>query len=561
MRQRILKRTKGRKERRGVLLLVVLVVVALMAIANLSYFDWTFAERKAADASVRREQGYHAAESAVEMLRVYLSEDALTIDQDGGWYENPARFRAVLVADNPAAELRVRAAAVAPRWGTYQQEGARFGLEDDSGRLNLNTLLVTDTREEGAARMQLMALPGMTESIADAILDWMDEDDEIRSLGAEREYYSTLATPILPMNGPFTTLEQLLLVKGVTPELLWGLDQDRNHEVSPAEAAGVVLPVDNSTGELSGGWASMLTLYSAEANVQPDGTPKINVNGDDLQTLHSQIESVLGSDAANFIVAYRQGGPEEDESATGEAEEGEDEQPEEEQTPGEGQGPGADLQIQEKSASAITIDFNAPAAEAITDPLDLVGVKVRVVESGQLEPSIVNSPWQQGDTSINQMVSTLTPTDATSIPGRVNVNQAPRAVLMGLPGMPPNVPDMIIANRDPAAGSTRPERLNAVWLMTEGYLQLEEMKALAPYVTGQGAVYRTQVVGGYEAGGPIRRLEVVLDATTLPPRVVMRRDLSPLGAGFDPALTLVPEGVVPTTGTAKTPGAPGIAKN
>ena len=554
-------RHRRKEERRGVLLLVVLVVVALMAIANLSYFDWTLAERKAADSAARREQGYHAAESAVEMLRVYLSEDALTIDQDGGWYENPARFRAVLVADNPAAELRVRAAAVAPRWGNYQLEGARFGLEDDSGRLNLNTLLVTDTREEGAARTQLMALPGMTEAIADAILDWIDEDDEARTLGAERDYYSTLADPILPANGPITTLEQLLLVKGVTPELLWGLDQDRNYEVSAAEAAGVALPVDNATGELSGGWASMVTLYSAEANVQADGTPKINVNGDDLQQLHTQIESVLGIEAANFVVAYRQGGPEEEGDALGEAEELEDEQPEELQALGEGEGGAGGPQMQEKSASAINIDFNAPAAEAIADPLDLVGVKVRVVESGQLEPTIVNSPWQEGDTTINQMVSTLTTTDATSIPGRINVNQAPRAVLMGVPGMPPNVPDAIIASRDPAAGSTRPERLNAVWLMTEGYLQLEEMKALAPYVTGQGAVYRTQVVGGYEAGGPIRRLEVVLDATTLPPRVVMRRDLSPLGAGFDPALTLVPEGAVSTTGTATPPRAPGIARN
>jgi hypothetical protein len=87
------------------------------------------------------------------------------------------------------------------------------------------------------------------------------------------------------------------------------------------------------------------------------------------------------------------------------------------------------------------------------------------------------------------------------------------------------------------------------------------MKALAPYVTGQGGVYRTQVVGGYETGGPIRRLEVVLDATALPPRVVMRRDLSPLGAGFDPSVTLVPEGAVPTTGAAPTPATPGVARN
>ncbi len=520
------------------LLLVVLVVVALMSIANLSYYDWTFAERKAADASVRREQAYDAAESAVEMLRVYLSEDATTIDQDGGWYENPARFRAVLVADSPAAELRVRAAAVAPRWGAYQLEGGRFGLEDDSGRLNLNSLLVTDTRQEGAARTQLMALPGMTESIADAILDWIDEDDQPRTLGAERDYYSSLEAPVLPMNGPLATLEQLLLVRGVTPELLWGPDQDRNHEVSPAEATGVALPVDNSSGQLNGGWASLLTLYSAEANVQSDGSPKINVNGDDLQQLHTSIEGVLGVEAANFIVAYRQGGPEQ----VSADEDGEPQGGQSAQVVGLGQQQSGGAQMQEKTAGAISIDFDTPAAEAINDPLDLVGVQVRVVETGQLTATLVSSPWQERDPSISQMVSVLTTTDAPSIPGRVNINHAPRAVLAGLPGMPPNVVDAIIANRDPMAGATRPERQNAVWLMTEGYLQLEEMKALAPYVTGQGAVYRTQVVGGYEMGGPIRRLEVVLDATALPPRMVLRRDLSPLGAGFDPAVTLVPEG-------------------
>ena len=138
-------------------------------------------------------------------------------------------------------------------------------------------------------------------------------------------------------------------------------------------------------------------------------------------------------------------------------------------------------------------------------------------------------------------METLTTTDAESIPGRVNINQAPRAVLMGLPGMPVTAVDAILANRDPAAGSTRPERQQATWLLSEGYVDLEEMRALAPYVTGQGAAYRAQVVGGFESGGPVRRLEVVLDASVLPPRIAMRRDLSPLGAGFAPELTLTPE--------------------
>lgn len=534
------KRSACRRSRRGVLLLVVLVVVALMSIANLSYFDWTLAERKAADAATRGEQALASAESAIAMLRVYLSQETTAIDQDGGWYDNPARFRGVLISDGAAAELRARAAAVAPLWGSDALEGGRFGLEDDSGRLNLNTVLVTEAREEGAGRAQLLALPGMTESIADAILDWLDEDDQARSVGAERDYYTSLDPPYLPANGSLATIEQLLLVKGVTPELLWGVDQDRNHQASAVEAAAVAMPVDNTSGALNGGWASMLTLYSAELNYQPDGTPKINLNGDDLETLHADLEETLGIDAANFVVAYRQGGPEEDDQADGL--DGGDEPSE------EGGGDGGDLGLETKSAGSIEVDFDAPAAVELLDPLDLVGVTVRVVEKGQLSPALVESPWQEDDGSLaaglTELMQTVTTTEDVSIPGRVNINQAPRAVLAGLPNLPLSLVDAILANRDPTAGWTRPERQHATWLLTEGYVDLETMKALAPYVTGQGGVFRTQVIGGYESGGPVRRLEVALDTTELPPRIVLRRDLSPLGAGFDPAVALVPEGMV-----------------
>lgn len=546
--------------RRGVLLLVVLVVVALLSIANLRYFDWTFAERRAADAAARQEQAYAAAESAVEFLRVYLAEDAATIDQDGGWHDNPARFRAMLVGDSPLAELRVRAAVVAPRWGSFRLEGGRFGLEDESGRLNLSTLLVAETREPGAGRRWLLALPGMTEAIADAILDWLDEDDMPRSLGAERDYYTSLPEPLLPANGPAATLEQLLRVKGVTPELLWGVDQDRNHLASSLEAAQVPLPIDNASGELDGGWASLVTLHSAEANVQADGSPKINVNTDDLRQLHADVEQAIGREAANFVVAYRQGGPEQEDPAaagadgTGGAEgEGAGEGAPSEQ-PTEVKALGADVDaegvsLEKKPPSAIEIDFEAPAAVAVNDLLELVAVTVRVVEAGQLQPALVDSPWQEGDGSLASgladLMDKLSTTGSPSIAGRVNINQAPRSVLAGIPGMPPAAVEAILANRDPAAGATRPERRHATWLLAEGYLRLEEMRAISPYVTGQGAVFRAQVVGGYEAGGPVRRLEVVLDTTKLPPRVLSRRDLSALGAGFDPALTLAPEVVAP----------------
>ena len=46
---------------------------------------------------------------------------------------------------------------------------------------------------------------------ADAILDWIDEDEEARPFGAEAEYYNALATSYSPANGPLQSVEELLL--------------------------------------------------------------------------------------------------------------------------------------------------------------------------------------------------------------------------------------------------------------------------------------------------------------------------------------------------------------
>ena len=82
--------------------------------------------------------------------------------------------------------------------------------------------------QETAGRDLLMALPGMTEETADAILDWLDEDEEPREYGAESDYYSSLSPPYAAKNGQLETVEELLLVRGVTPQLLFGADVNRN---------------------------------------------------------------------------------------------------------------------------------------------------------------------------------------------------------------------------------------------------------------------------------------------------------------------------------------------
>jgi len=59
------------------------------------------------------------------------------------------------------------------------------------------------------------------EDPTDAILDWLDPDDEPRPDGAESDYYAGLETPYACKNGPMDSIEELLLIKGITPELFF----------------------------------------------------------------------------------------------------------------------------------------------------------------------------------------------------------------------------------------------------------------------------------------------------------------------------------------------------
>ena len=58
--------------------------------------------------------------------------------------------------------------------------------------------------------------------VSDSIQDWIDTDDAPRVAGAESDYYQSLTPPYYAKNAPMDDLSELLLVKGVTPEMYWG---------------------------------------------------------------------------------------------------------------------------------------------------------------------------------------------------------------------------------------------------------------------------------------------------------------------------------------------------
>jgi len=167
-------------------------------------------------------------------------------------------------------------------------------VTDESGKLNLNTI----TRE------QIMALPYMEESIADAILDWRDTDQDVRTDGAEAGYYENLPFPYTIRNGPFKTIRELLCVKGVTENLLYGEDMNLNGQLDFNEMDGELSPpMDNGDDYLDSGWIAYLTCDSYERNVDGEGNPRININQADERQLETDLGITAGQ--ARWIVQNR----------------------------------------------------------------------------------------------------------------------------------------------------------------------------------------------------------------------------------------------------------------
>jgi hypothetical protein len=128
-------------------------------------------------------------------------------------------------------------------------------------------------------------------------------------------------------------------------------------------------------------------------------------------------------------------------------------------------------------------------------------------------------------------MDSLTTQDVDLMPGRINLNECPAELLYGIPLLSEETVQTILESRDPE--SDDPNHQYETWPMVEGILTLDEMRVLLPLVTGGGDVYRAQIVGYFETSGASHRADVIIDATTVNPKIVSWRDLSHLGRGFD----------------------------
>ncbi len=238
-------------------LLITLLLVGLAAAAASAVRE----RARAARGKVAALQRLELAQAAIRLAEATLrSDDAATDSADEDW----------ATLGGAGAE----ATALEP--GSF-----RVQIVDAGSRVNINT----------ATKAMLLHLPGVEDSLADAILDWREAGDAPRPAGAKTDYYQALPDPYLPRGGAFETVAELLLVRDVTPVLLYG----------PPQAAGAG---DAATNALP--LSELVTVLSEEPNVSADGQPRRNLNTVSAAELMTLSAGSLTQEQADAIVEYRQ---------------------------------------------------------------------------------------------------------------------------------------------------------------------------------------------------------------------------------------------------------------
>ena len=513
------------RQRRGAALFVVTIVVVLVTLSAYGFVVLMQAENRASRIAADRGQVQMVHDSGYEFLRSYAAMSRVERELWAQVGTDESLFRDVIVDQDYSGTRHGRFSIVhhpvtlndveaSP--GLAQRNVARrfdFGVVPTAAKLSLPTLLEWDQAQPGYGRVVLMQLPGMTEHVADSILDWLDEDEEPREFGAELEFYERLNPPRKPANQLPKHLDELLSVRGVQFSDLYGdpvtgmrrvHHQNHNQQARGApdrnRTGGGRRPTDPVGPQLP--WSAYLTVYSAERNESRDGNPRINLNQEDLSALTEQLNARFEPPVAKFVVALRQYGPYD-----------------------------GGVSSARPASELPEISSSAEAEFTIEHHLQLIDVSVGIPMGEEVR--VFESPLRSEGTSGSDLVDFCDATTCAEddvIQGRINIHLAPREVLTVIPGFSSDSMEQLIALRQNT--TIESGRQHAIWLLVEGVVDRVGMQEVWPWITTCGDVMEGEVVAYYDQDSPWLRTEFVLDATREELPLLFRRNMDRLGRGY-----------------------------
>lgn len=474
--------------RRGFILPVMLLILALLGLLAAGFTFQVNADYAATRALVEKLQTRLAAEAGFHYVTLMLRDHLYDVD---AWYDDREKLRGVVVwtstggmtafgaVEEQDAEGRQKRFAPTYRVSLVADDPAddlvsvRYGLTDESAKLNINVATaeqLTRLLEQVAPELQEGEEGYTVAQLVDALLDWRDPDEAPLPNGAESDYYRGLKVPYRCKNGPFETVEELLMVRGFTGRILYGEDADRNGLLTWNEDDGnATFPPDDEDGTLNRGLYPYVTVYSRDFNRANDHQARVVLTGNSREN-QERLSEFFEPHEVNFLLTSGSSG-------------------------GKSKG-----QSKPKTLSMLV----APAST-----------------------NGVPSPFELDD--FPRIVDRCTYNPSPELVGQINVNTAPPAVLRCLTPLSEEEVATVVEKR---VGLSPEDKRTTAWLLTQGVLTGEKYDLIEPMVTARGLQFTAEAIGYADHIGQRTRLQVVFEMRGPVPQILYYRDLTNLGVTF-----------------------------
>jgi competence ComEA-like helix-hairpin-helix protein len=390
-----------------------------------------------------RIQARYLALAGIEKAKGLLYQDAIDRkragkNHTGDLYDSSDNFRDITLGRGSFSVLR--------RARPEEGSGVVYGIADEQSRLNLNQ----------ADPEVIAKLYGMTPDIVAAITDWKDEDNNISPAGAEADYYMSLKPPYVPRNGPLLTVRELLMVRGVSRELLLGDDIKQNGMLDREETT------QDSRAQATAfdpGLAEVLTVDGWTENVNAEGEDRVNIQNADENALSG--------------------------------------------VPG----------ISKDIARAIVTSRDQNRLESIADLLEVAAPQNQNQNRNRGGPGDATNPDQAQNTGplvINEdrlleIADSLTADNTREQPGLININTASAQVFACLPGSSAELAQAMVSFR--ASNGFFP---NIASILKVPGMSRDSFKQMAKYLTARSETFRITAEGKVTSSGARQRIQVVI---------------------------------------------------
>ncbi len=520
--------------RRGMALLIVMVLTMLIALGAYRFSFYMQSQYRVTRVAEEQSQARLAALSGVEIAASILELSDVQRQSMGSLVHNAGIFREKVIdssqsnaqADAESApnveQGKWRVSVIAPshesvnasmassspglgRSGDVANAAHRYGLENESAKLHIPTLLQWEELNPGSARIALLRLPGATESLVDQWLRRHGVIAQNASGGLSQRF-----NPVSSLNGRESQQSSVDLLA-----YHWcGGDLNQNYIIDPLELRirDQTLGDENigNSNQLAGvtsdaklatfGWQRYLTWESGQRNENRFGEQRIYLNDADLTTLHRRLTQAWSLEWANFVIAIRQFGiSSEKPSVT-------------------------------VDASSWTPDFAQAASYNLASITELLTAVV-VVPSSSSKQLLINpfsSDISGASNYLDRLLDEGTLETSPALVGRIDVMEAPLEVLSSVPGVDSALAESIVQRR----ASQNAQRGSIAWLLQEKLVTVAQLKHLERFLISRSDVYSFQAVGYRDELSPMYRCTVTVDARQIPARILDHRAWHSWDRGF-----------------------------